>query len=73
MAPRYGSKRGYGFGAMVIVIGAGVALLGMKTFEEALSLQFTISGIVPLLVGIVMFARFLRKYPTAVEVPDDKG
>lgn len=73
MAPKYGSKRWYGFGAMVVVIGVGVALLGMETFKEALALQFTISGIVPLLVGMVMFARFLRKYPAAVEVPDDKG
>lgn len=65
----YNLKRGYVFAALFLLSGIAIPVLGIATGYNAVSLEWLLVGLVILVSGVIMFTRFLRKYP-AEEAPD---
>ena len=65
----YNLKRGYVFAALFLLSGIAIPVLGIATGYNAVSLEWLLVGLVILVSGVIMFTRFLRKYP-AEELPD---
>jgi len=59
----YGLVRGYVFAAIFLILGIVIPVFGFASGYDAVGLICTIQGIIILITGIIMFARFLRKYP----------
>ena len=61
----YGLVRGYVFASIFLLSGIAMPVFGIASGYEAVGLLCTIVGLITLTVGVIMFARFLRKYPAA--------
>jgi len=59
----YNFKRGYVFAALFLLSGIAIPVLGIATGYNAVSLEWLLMGLVILVSGVIMFTRFLRKYP----------
>jgi hypothetical protein len=66
----YGLVRGYIMAGLFLLSGIAIPVFGIGSGYEGVGLLCTIAGLIALVVGIIMFARFLRKYPAAEGVPD---
>jgi len=70
----YGLVRGYVFAALFLLLGIIIPVFGIASGYEAVGLLCTTVGATTLTVGIIMFTRFLRKYPAAEgEIQYDEG
>jgi hypothetical protein len=72
----YGLIRGYLLAALFLLSGIAMPVFNIATGYEAVGLMCSLVGVVALVVGSFMFARFLRKYPSApegVELLVDEG
>ena len=67
MGYKNGIFRWYIFAALFVLIGVGVVFLGLETIYQILAIQLAACGVIPLAVGLVMFLRFLQKYPVVEE------
>jgi hypothetical protein len=67
MGYKNGIVRWYIFATLFVLIGVGVVFLGLETFYQILAIQMTACGVIPLATGLVMFLRFLKKYPVVEE------
>ena len=65
----YGLKRGYVFAVLFPLGGILIPVLGVATGYAAIGFECLFVGLVSLVSGVIMFTRFLRKYP-AEESPD---
>jgi len=65
----YGLKRGYVLAALFPLGGILIPVLGVATGYAAIGFECLLVGLVILVSGVIMFTRFLRKYP-AEESPD---
>lgn len=59
----YGLVRGYVFAAIFLILGIVIPVFGFASGYEAVGLICSIQGIIILITGIIMFTRFLRRYP----------
>ena len=59
----YGLKRGYVFAALLVLSGIIIPVLGIAKGYNAVSLEWLLVGLVILISGLIMFSRFLRRYP----------
>jgi hypothetical protein len=59
----YGLVRGYVFAAIFLILGIVIPLFGFVSGYEAVGLICSIQGIIILITGLIMFTRFLRRYP----------
>jgi hypothetical protein len=69
----YGVKRGYVFAALFLLSGIAIPVLGIASGYEAVGLECLLVGVVSLISGVIMFTRFLRKYPLPAEGSSDVG
>jgi hypothetical protein len=72
----YGLVRGYILAALFTLSGIAMPVFNIASGYEAVGLQCSLVGLIALVVGGTMFARFLRKYPAApdgVELLVDEG
>jgi len=67
----YGVKRGYVFAALFLLSGIAIPVLGIASGYEAVGLECLLVGAISLISGVIMFARFLRKYPIPAEGTSD--
>jgi len=67
----YGVKRGYVFAALFLLSGIAIPVLGIASGYEAVGLECLLVGMVSLISGVIMFTRFLRKYPLPAEGTSD--
>jgi len=67
----YGVKRGYVFAALFLLSGIAIPVLGIASGYEAVGLECLLVGGLSLISGVIMFTRFLCKYPVAAEEPPD--
>ncbi len=73
-AQRFGIKRWYGFAAMFVVGGLALPFLGFESGYDIIALLCAVTGIVMLLSGTAIFARFLHSHPVASEeLPVENG
>jgi hypothetical protein len=61
----YGLMRGYVLAGLFLLSGIAMPVFKIASGYEAVGLMCTIIGLVTLIVGGVMFSRFLRKYPAS--------
>lgn len=61
----YGLVRGYVFSALFLLSGILIPVFGIASGYQAVSLLCSIVGAVTLTTGIILFTRFIRKYPAA--------
>jgi hypothetical protein len=67
----YGVRRGYVFAALFLLSGIVIPVLGIASGYEAVGFECLLVGVISLISGVIMFTRFLRKYPLPTEaVPD---
>ena len=59
----YGVQRGYVFAALFLLSGIAIPVLGIASGYEAVGLECLLVGVISLISGVIMFTRFLRKYP----------
>ena len=64
----YGVRRGYVFAALFLLSGIVIPVLGIASGYEAIGFECLLVGVISLISGVIMFTRFLRKYPIPVEV-----
>jgi len=69
----YGVRRGYVFAVLFLLSGIVIPVLGIASGYEAIGFECLLVGVISLISGVVMFTRFLRKYPIAAEGPPSKG
>jgi len=67
----YGVKRGYVFAVLFLLSGIAIPVLGIASGYEAVGLECLLVGVISLISGVVMFTRFLRKYPVLAEGTSD--
>lgn len=67
----YGVKRGYVWAALFLLSGIAIPVLGIASGYKAVGLECLLVGMVSLISGVVMFTRFLRKYPLPAEEGGD--
>jgi len=65
LAAKFGIARGYVFAAVSVVLSIGLPCLSFSDWHTTLGLLMGALGALALLTGLIMFARFLRKYPVA--------
>jgi len=61
----YGLVRGYILAGLFLLSGIAMPVFRIASGYEAVGLMCTIIGLITLIVGGVMFSRFLRKYPAS--------
>jgi MFS family permease len=67
----YGVRRGYVFAVLFLLSGIVIPVLGIAQGYEAVGFECLLVGVISLISGVIMFTRFLRKYPLPTEaVPD---
>jgi hypothetical protein len=67
----YGVRRGYVFAVLFLLSGIVIPVLGIAQGYEAVGFECLPVGVISLISGVIMFTRFLRKYPLPTEaVPD---
>jgi hypothetical protein len=67
----YGVRRGYVFAVLFLLSGIVIPVLGIASGYEAVGFECLLVGVISLISGVIMFTRFLRKYPLPTEaVPD---
>ncbi len=59
----YGLRRGYLWAVLFLLGGIALPVLGIASGYEAVGWLCTVMGLLILLTGIIMFMRFLRRYP----------
>ena len=59
----YGLVRGYVFAALLVLGGIAIPVLGIATGYDAVGLECLLLGLLSLISGGILFARFLRRYP----------
>jgi hypothetical protein len=69
----YGVRRGYVFAVLFLLSGIVIPVLGIASGYEAIGLECLLVGVISLISGMIMFTRFLRKYPTPAEGPPSWG
>jgi hypothetical protein len=67
----YGVKRGYVFAALFLLSGIAIPVLGIASGYEAVGLECLLVGVISLISGVIMFTRFLRRYPLPAEGSSD--
>jgi len=63
----YGVRRGYVFAVLFLLSGIAIPVLGIASGYEAVGLECLVVGVISLISGVIMFTRFLRKYPLPTE------
>ena len=61
----YGLVRGYVLAGLFLLSGIAMPVFKIASGYEAVGLMCTIIGLITLIVGGIMFSRFLRKYPAS--------
>ena len=61
----YGLVRGYILAGLFLLSGIAMPVFKIASGYEAVGLMCTIIGLITLIVGGIMFTRFLRKYPAS--------
>jgi hypothetical protein len=69
----YGVRRGYVFAVLFLLSGIVIPVLGIASGYEAIGFECLLVGVISLISGVIMFTRFLRKYPIPAEGPPSKG
>jgi hypothetical protein len=70
----YGLVRGYVFAVLFLLLGIIIPVFRIASGYEAVGLICSIVGIITLTTGIILFSRFLRKYPaTEGDIVYDEG
>jgi hypothetical protein len=64
----YGVRRGYVFAVLFLLSGIVIPVLGIAQGYEAVGFECLPVGVISLISGVIMFTRFLRKYPLPTEV-----
>ena len=67
----YGVRRGYVFAVLFLLSGIVIPVLGIASGYEAIGLECLLVGVISLISGVIMFTRFLGKYPLPAEVMSD--
>ena len=65
----YGVRRGYVFAVLFLLSGIVIPVLGIASGYEAIGFECLLVGVISLISGVIMFTRFLRKYPIPAEGP----
>jgi len=69
----YGVRRGYVFAVLFLLSGIVFPVLGIASGYEAIGFECLLVGVISLISGVIMFTRFLRKYPIPAEGPPSWG
>ena len=69
----YGVRRGYVFAVLFLLSGIVIPVLGIASGYEAIGFECLLVGVISLISGVIMFTRFLRKYPIPPEGPPSWG
>lgn len=67
LARQNGIRRWVVLGVWFLLIGFAVMLGNFASFEDLLAAQLSVSGVLPLLLGVGLFVRFVRRYPVLAE------
>jgi MFS family permease len=59
--------RWYLFSIFFVTVGVIISIADFDSFSQIMATQLAVSGIVPLIVGVLLFLLFLRKYPVEAE------
>jgi hypothetical protein len=54
---------------LFLLSGIVIPVLGIASGYEAIGLECLLVGVISLISGVIMFTRFLRKYPIPAEGP----
>ena len=73
MGRTYGLKRAYFIAVLIPLLGISMAITGIFTGYAAVGVICLTGGFLSLVSGVIMFSRFLRKYPVEEEVLNVSG
>lgn len=66
-ADKFGLRHWYVFAALFVISGLAVPFLNLENVYLSLTIQISGMGVIILLVGLIMFIRFLRTHPVSEE------